>query len=908
MNKISRVAFPDKLSPLVVTKTAPKNWETKAVRATMRKFGVSYQVALGLLKDLQGPITLFSHRLAEVAFIMLYDKDVDKADLANLMVELHLTQFDLLGYTTEEISIYVHQFYADACEACMTEVLMDRRKHTPGAPDRFDKALEALMDLIAGRSKTLNPDDFLDGDGNHIHKGETTVNVSAINALMKLLMGETINRVLARYPITNALIGDLNDVKVVALARAINKSDMDEVLDIIMKRKLEGSVAIEPLKAKKKIKLAYEMVRGFGLQAWHDSPSEYMEEAIYRANCVNDDPRHGIYVAVKAGKIEVVFCHPSLPFMQVKGVPESNGVVLRAPMPDLRERVSTEDEVGGFYVHSNGVGRSFARHGLVCLNTNVVKQIQTGMLIKNALQPRHIQLVTVMDVLAGSVIEFLDTLNASVWSLTKDGGSVDAGWGKQKAREFRSHLMNVLGKYVRPIGEDHHDDGMIYDSVDMLPLQASLQVIEAMPELSMAIKEHMLRIIAGKTFVDPIRPGIKHEFSVGAAPKGGSFAHVTKTHKETGRTLVENVGQPGQHNRDRGQREASGLATAWPLLKTRHLIRTIWDGLMPQLMERCTDLVYAYIPELGAFTNGSGKNTDAIEITPDGLASTEYAPKHAKYGPMTPAVANAKAKELTGDPSATVETLELLGWEVQKVNRFQGFLDSVDIGKFVPGANQGKDMVDVYSQHIVLVDVNPMAAAKSRKLGWIGTKSVAAPIKQRRYILLGGRKVYIDVIASIETIEQKKLEGDVVMGQGALLGKTHFDGTETPEAIEDHLEELKESASPKNGSIVYRTANEGTDKEMSTKYVQFVIYNENGVPVLDVYGNLAYCIPALHRSFVMKENETLAYTQKENGMSMSPWSVNLFGGEFKLSTYRKTCIEMLAGIVSRGADLEDECL
>jgi hypothetical protein len=260
---------------------------------------------------------------------------------------------------------------------------------------------------------------------------------------------------------------------------------------------------------------------------------------------------------------------------------------------------------------------------------------------------------------------------------------------------------------------------------------------------------------------------------------------------------------------------------------------------------------------------------------------------------MTSVLADAKAKEITGDTDATVETLEVLGWKVVKSYRFQGFLDSVDVAKHVPGANRGQDVLEVSTEMITLVSPEPLRAPKGRKIGWSGTKSVGVPVNADYYFRIGGKKVFIDVVAAIETMEQKKLQGDVVTGQGVLLGKTHFDGTETPSNIEDHLEDLKEIASPNNGSIVYRTSEDGK----VTKHVQYPLYDGNDNLV-------GYCIPAIHRSFVMKENEDLAYTQKKNGMSKSPWALNLFGGEVKVSDSNKEIMEMLSALIVAGADMD----
>jgi len=894
LEKVSRVAFPVRFAPLTMEVKPPKEWLTdKSIRAVAKKFGLSLKVAEGLIKDMQGPVTLFFHRAAKLALLKLYDVLAPHRD--ELLVAVRLTKEDLLFYTTEQISVYIHQFFAEAGEACMTEVLMDLRKYSAGDPDRYEAALQNLADLIAGRVPLLDPKAFVDGEGNRIHKGETTVNVEVFNALIQTLCGESLNRSLAAYPINNALIGKLNSTKTVALCHSINDSSMISVMDIIHSRKIEKAVPVAPFVTKDR--KPRSMPRGYGMQKWYDNTAKYTENAIAIANVTKTgDKVHDILVKVDKYSIEVVYLHESLPTIHINGYGKVNGVRLRAVMPDLQERDTADHEVGGFYLFQSGEAKSFARNGIICLNRKAGMLVTDEASADKAILPSDLRLVTVMDFMAHEVISFLDTLYAAVWHMSQGGLSFSDSWTKQMSREFRTTLSGMLQKYVRPIGEDHHDDGITYDTVDMLPLQASLEGLETKDsQCQMIVKKRLMAVVDSKTFDDPLRPGVKHNFCVGASPKGGSAAHITVAHGDTNQTLIELVSQPGQYNRERGQREASGNATAWVLTDPHHTIRTIWDGLLPEILDRCTDLIIAYVGSEGLTTNGLGKNPDSINLTPQGVHATRYTPKHAKYGPMSRETANAKAVEFLGKRSATTEDLKRAGWKVSITYRQVGTLDAGSVGKFVPGANQGigKDVIDGSTEEITLVSPDVLPCPKGRKLGWCGTKSVGVPNTGSRYFIMGGRRVYVHVVAAIDSMEQKKLTGDVIIGQGALMGHTHFDGTQTAMDIEDHLQDLKDVVSPKSGTIITRLFD-----GFWTQYVSFVLYDEDG-------NNCGSCIPALHRTFVLKENEDLAYTTKKDGMSQSPWATNLFGGQITMSADEMEVMEMLAKTISQGARLKE---
>ena len=896
LEKVSRVAFPARFAPLTAAVKPPKEWLTdKNIRAVARNFGVSLKVAEGLIKDMQGPVTLFFHRAAKLAFQRLYEPLATGRQ--ELMVQLHLTEEDLKSYTSEQISVYVHQFFAEAGEACMTEVLMDRRKYKAGDPERYEAALQNLADLIGGRASRLDPAAFVDGSGNRIHKGETTVNVEALNALIDTLCGESLNRSLALYPINNSLIGQLNATKTVELCHSINDSSMTHVMDIIHGREIEKAIEGLPIFTAKPRKVT-KTYRGYATQKWHDNTEKFMQTALVIAN--NDKggvPRHEILVKVDKFNIELVFLHGGLPMIPVKGYGPVNAVKLRAVMPDLRERDSADHEVGGFYVYQAGEAKSFARNGIICLHRRAGMHITDEASAAKAILPGDLRLVTVMDFMAHKAIEFLDSLASTVWRMSQEGVPFSDAWTKKVSREFRACLSTMLQKYVRPIGQDHHRDGITYETVDMLPLQVSLDALETKDsQAQMIAKLRLMTVIDSKSFVDPLRPQLTHRFCVGASPKGGSAAHVTVMHRDTGRTLIELISQPGQHNTERGQREASGNATAWALTDPHHTIRTIWDGLMPEILQRSTDLVIAYVDSKGLTTNGLGKNPDSINLTPQGVYATRYTPGRAKYGPMSRETANAKAVEFLGKRGATTEDLRRAGWKVSITYRQVGSLDARTTGEFVPGANQGmgKDVIDASTEEITLVSPYVLPCPKGRKLGWCGTKSVGVPNTGARYFVMGGRRVYVHVVAAIDSMEQKKLTGDVVIGQGSLLGHNFFDGTQNAMDVEDHLEDLKDVVSPKNGTIIPRPFD-----GLVTQYVSFILYDEEG-------NNCGPCIPALHRVAVLKENEDLAHTMKTNGMSQSPWATNLFGGQINMFADDMEIKEMLAKAISVGARLKEE--
>ena len=117
------------------------------------------------------------------------------------------TRVGLTPTTPEQVSVYIHNLLADSGEACFTEVIQDRKKKKPGDPDRFDMAVDRIIALIEGHIHVLKLEDFLDSNGEKITKGDTTVDLDVINAIVKVTGSKGIAGYLKQYPITNALIG-----------------------------------------------------------------------------------------------------------------------------------------------------------------------------------------------------------------------------------------------------------------------------------------------------------------------------------------------------------------------------------------------------------------------------------------------------------------------------------------------------------------------------------------------------------------------------------------------------------------------------------------------------------------------------------------------------------------------------
>ena len=861
------------------------------VKAICRKFGMSYDVAIGLIKALQGVITNFFHRSGKVAFLALYDTDINAKERKELLTALSLTEEDLTTYTTEEISVYVHQLMSNAGEACMTEVLMDRRKHIVGAPDRFDAAVADFNDLISGKVQHLSPANFLDSKGEHIMKGDTTVRIDVINAVVRICGVRSVTEQLQQYPINDALVGGIknNDTKIVPLCKAITQHKMKGMLDMVHGRAIEPKIDTE-LYESKSHKISRNK-RGVARLVWNGNASEFMAQAILNANTMEDgQPAHDIDVRVNESFIKITYFHDACEGKRVwvwdryETLPAA---IFILPMPTVRQHDFQSHECGGLYIKTRGGSEMYARNTFLCLNRHASRMAKTEKQTAFGIQFEDVRLVNPLEYFAHKLVDQLDTIRGNMGASIQNG-TFYSEW--KEARTLKATFAKIITAHCRYEGKDLHNDGYIYETVNLLPLQAAVEQMDAAPMPMMNIQQRMAQVISSRSYVNPLNNAVNHHFNVGAAPKGGSGAHVTLSYADTGRSLPELVAHPFAVNTDRSEREAAGKATAQVLENPYHVITTEYDALLPGLLERSTDLAWAWFggENFHFKEGGAADNPDGIYHTDDGLEATKYVRKQRLIGPLKEDMVDFKAQEIMNDPNATLETLVDAGWKVGSMRRPQGQLDSVELGQLFPekGLNNGQDTQDVFSSHITLKDPNPLPESNGRKFGLNGTKHVSVHTPGRLFVKIGGKRVYLHVLAAIETVQAKKIEGDVFNGHAALLGKVHDDRSWTMAQTEAYVTAARKAQGIRE---------DGT----------CLVYTEDGKSLKGKDGLPVYAFVSLHRTFVMKEDENMSSSFKEDGMSNSPWSVNLFGGELNVSPKKQKIGQMLADLVTMGALMQE---
>ena len=199
----------------------------------------------------------------------------------------------------------------------------------------------------------------------------------------------------------------------------------------------------------------------------------------------------------------------------------------------------------------------------------------------------------------------------------------------------------------------------------------------------------------------------------------------------------------------------------------------------------------------------------------------------------------------------------------------------------ISGSNVGTESVDTFSKHLSLTSPDKLDETVGRKISMNGTKHIAMHCPGRLYVKNEkGDRTYIDLVMSEETWRAKKLEAELIMGTAALLGQRHYDGTQTVEDTLIQIPDMLEARGyPADG--------------------RFLMYDENDQAI-------GYCYASMHRAFVMKEDENLASSFKPNGMSNSPWSVNLFGGELSVSARNMDTMQKQADTVALGELLRAE--
>jgi hypothetical protein len=524
---------------------------------------------------------------------------------------------------------------------------------------------------------------------------------------------------------------------------------------------------------------------------------------------------------------------------EIDGVPEIKYASMRDPRFEY-----LPDGIGrfGFY---QGSSYKISRNIIRCRNINAGKMTKSQKQINFAIQFNDLEMVTIVDVIASEIVSVAEDIQ---WLL--DEGE-DMSQSEINAR-VNGRVKKVMDEFGRLSSGEGDEDEFYTDVVDIGLQEASVQLVQGShPWDNLLLFERMMTVINGRSFVDPIT-GVLHDFSVGVTSKNKPGTVITKLEKGMKRTLVEYICNPWSYNSERERREVRTNRMAKTLRYSQHLITTVYDHVFPDLLNKSTDLVIAFVNGEGLLKYGE-YNPDAAFMTETGYKKTLSETKPRNIGPFNEEEIDMRAPELLGMIEANMQDLLSAGWTYRIMWNEIGQVDGHPVQK----------------PSYILTSPQDLPQSYWKKLSFQGHKTVAMPIQDTAYIMVNGHKQDIDVLIDIDTIKSKKMEFNLLFGFCALLGYRKFNGDETIEQMREILGERMER---------YKLTS----------------------PILPLYNNgveIGHCYVGLFRTFVLNEDENISSSFRKDGMSWNPAFARLMGEDLKVSKFDQDRIQILSDFI-----------